>query len=169
MSNYPPLRLAALNSLASLKAQMKGDPDFLESEDCPYDPETKALLHELLDRETVEVTVEKVVNSSDKKGRGRPSKDVKLSEEDQQAVLTSIQQTLKDLKEMAEDKDLDTSAKIQVAKTQTSLNDQLLKMQERHYSITRTQEFIETVIGILDELGDEKMREQMLARIDQFR
>lgn len=165
MNSYPPLRLAALNALADLKTTMAANPEFLNHEDCPYDNETKDLLRNLLEARVVEVAVEKVVHV-EKNPRGRPTKDVKLSEEDQQAILDGIKKTLDELDTLDAE---DTGQKIQIAKTRTSLMDQLLKMQERHYSLTKTQEFIETIVGILDDLVDEKVRESVLSRLEQFR
>lgn len=169
MSNYPPLRLAALNQLASLQTQMEADPEFLENDDCPYDNETKELLAKLLKPRTVEVAVEKVVGGGGKAGRGRPSKEIKLSDEDQQKIIDEIKATLKGLKELADKENLETNESIQIAKTRTSLVDQLLKLQERYYSVTRNQQFIEDVIGILNDFGDEELREYVQNRLEQYR
>jgi predicted ArsR family transcriptional regulator len=168
MSNYPPLRLAALNQLADLKQQMLVHSDYLQSPDCPYDNETKDLLHNLLDRETVEVIVEKQVGGGEKAGRGRPSKDIRLTEEDQQLVLDGIKKTIVELDEMIS-KAEDTGERIQIAKTRTTLLDQLLKMQERHTAIAKMGQFVEDVVNILNDLGDEKDRETMLSRLEQYR
>lgn len=167
MSKYPTLRLAALNQLAEVKNQMAADANFLDKEECPYDPETKELLTKLLKAETVEVAVEKIVRESGP-GRGRPSKDIKLSEEDQQAILDGIKKTMAELDDMSKN-DLETNERIQIAKTRTQLMDQLLKMQERHYSITRTQEFIETIVGIATDLIGEADREVLMSRLEKYR
>jgi hypothetical protein len=74
-----------------------------------------------------------------------------------------------ELDEMSKKEGLETSERIQIAKTRTSLLDQLLKMQERHYSVTKQQEFIETTIGILTDLVGEREREVMLSRLEQYR
>lgn len=168
MSKYPTLRLAALNQLAEVKNQLAADPAWLDHDECPYDPEVKELLKELVTAKTVEVAVEKVVSTGPGQ-RGRPSKDVRLSEEDQQAVLDGIKKTMTELDEMANKEGLETSERIQIAKTRTSLLDQLLKMQERHYSVTKQAAFVENVIGILGDLVGEKEREVMLARLEQYR
>lgn len=166
MSHYPPLRLAALNQLVDLKSQMTVDHDFLNKEDCPYDNETKDLLKDLLGKTEVEVVVEKMIEGPGQ--RGRPSKDIKLDETDQKRVLDGIKTTLAELDTMAATA-VETSEKIQVAKTRTALLDQLLKMQERHLSIRKMGEFIDTIVGILDDLVEEKDREQMLKRLEPFR
>lgn len=169
MSNYPPLRLASLNALADLKNQMRANPEFLSDPDCPYDNETKELLGELLTRETVEVIVEKEIRVEAAAGRGRPSKDIKLSAEDMDTVKQGILTTLGELDEMAGAQGLETSEKIQIAKTRTALMDQLLKMQERHSSIQKMGQFVEDIIRILDDISDEAQREQMLKRLESYR
>jgi hypothetical protein len=167
MSNYPPLRLAALNQLVDLKNSMRTDPEYLTHEDCPYDNETKDLLRDLLAATTVEVAVEKIIQGEGR-GRGRPSKEIRLGEDDQKIILEGIKTTLKELDDMAKSA-VETSEKIQVAKTRTSLLDQLLKMQERHTAIGEVGKFIDSVIGLLDDLVDEKGRETMMARLEPFR
>ena len=162
------MRLATLNQLVELKEQLAVDPEFLDREDCPYDNETRDILKELLKAKVVEKTVEKVVGG-EKTGRGRPSKDIKLSEEDQQAIIDGIKKTMEELKEMSEREGLETNERIQIAKTRTTLMDQLLKMQERHYSVTKQQAFIENVVNILNDLVGEEEREVMLARLEQYR
>lgn len=168
MSKYPALRLAALSALVELQKDLAADPKFLEHEECPYDNDTKEVLRALITPRTVEVTVEKVVTTGAAPGRGRPSKDVKLSEEDQQTILDGIKKTLKELDELGID-GAEINEKVQIAKTRTALLGELLKMQERHYSISKTQEFIETVIGILEDLCDEKTRETFMSRIEAYR
>jgi hypothetical protein len=166
MSNYPPMRLSALNQLLEMKTQLLAHPDYLA--ESPYDNETQDILRELLARETVEVIVEREVGGGEKAGRGRPSKDIKLSNEDQQLVLDGIKTTLAELDKMA-DTAVETSEKIQVAKTRTSLLDQLLKMQERHTAMTKMGQFVEIVVSILNDFMDEKDREAIMSRLDAYR
>lgn len=167
MNSYPPLRLAVLSGLQSIKEHLEGDPDYLEDENCPYDPETKAILKELLATRIVEKIIEKEVES--KRGRGRPSKDVALSDEDQATVKEAIKELIDGLNEMGTGEGLATNERIQITKTKTALVEQLLKMQERAFNVKRMSEFMETVIAILDGLIDEKGREQMMKMLEPFR
>lgn len=165
MNSFPPLRLAVLQGLVHLQDNVEA----LDDAACPYDNETKDVLRKLLAPRVVEKIVEKEVGGGSA-GRGRPSKDVKLDEESQKEVLSSIQKTLKDLEEMdVGDKGLETSARIQIAKTKTNLLDQLLKMMERHTAVVRLESFKETVIGVLEDLVTEADREIFLKRIEPFR
>lgn len=165
-TSFPPLRMAVLTGLVSLKENLA----VLDDPECPYDNETIELLKKLLAPQTIEKIVEKEVPVENKAGRGRPSKEIKLDEDAQKEVLTSIQKTLKDLEEMdVGDKGLETSARIQIAKTKTNLLDQLLKMIERHTNATQVEKFKEVVIGILDDLVGEEEREIFLTRIEPYR
>lgn len=158
--------MAVLTGLVSLKENLA----VLDDSECPYDNETIELLKKLLAPQTIEKIVEKEVQVEAKAGRGRPTKDVKLDEESQKEVLTSIQKTLKDLEKMdTGDAALETSARIQIAKTKTNLLDQLLKMIERHTHAMQMEKFKEVVIGILDDLVGEEEREIFLSRIEPYR
>ena len=165
MSNFPPLRLAVLSGLVGLKNQL----DTLNDPDCPYDEETKSVLLDLLAPKVIEKIVEKEVPVEAKTGRGRPSKDIRLSSEDQQMVLDEIKQTIKDLNEVGSGTGLAVNEKIQIAKTKGDQLERLLKMLERHSTVQRMGEFQETVIRILDELVSEADREQFMKRLEPYR
>lgn len=160
---YPPLRMAVLTGLVDLKANLAS----LDAEDCPYDAETVGVLKDLLAPKTIERVVEKE-GPVGGPGRGRPSKDIRLSEEDQNKVLTDIKATIASLDGML-DVNMQTSEKIQVAKTKSALLDQLLKMMERHTTVQKVEQFKETVIRIMDDLLDEQGREIMMKRIEPLR
>lgn len=163
MSNFPPLRLAVLTGLLGLKDQL----ETLDQPECPYDPQTKQALRDLLEPRTVEKVVEKVVGG-DKNARGRPTKDVQLNEKDQKMVLDEIKATIESLNDMKGDT-LPTNERIQIAKTKSSLLDQLLKMMERHTTVMKMEGFKEEVIGILDDLVSESDRELFQSRLEPFR
>jgi hypothetical protein len=166
MSNFPPLRLAVLTALAGLKDNL----EIVDSPDCPYDPETKELLRKLLAPKVVEKMVEKEIMVEAKNARGRPSKDVKLSEDDQQMVIDQIKSTLADLEAMGTgEKGLPTNERIQIAKTKANLTSELLKQMERHTTVQRIEEFKETVIGILDDFMSEADRENIMKRLEPLR
>jgi hypothetical protein len=167
MSNFPTLRIPVLMGLVTLKEQLLGDPEFLNQTDCPYDPEVKRILIELLATRVVERVVEKEVRVTG--DRGRPTKDIKLDDEDQRKVLEEIKKTLDSLNNMDAGSTLATSERIQIAKTKTGMLDQLLKMMERHTSVRRVEEFKENVIGILNDLVSEADRETFQNRMQPLR
>jgi hypothetical protein len=165
MSNFPPLRLAVLSGLQTLKDHL----ETLDDPQCPYDNETKGALIDLLAPRVIEKIVEKEIQVEAKAGRGRPTKDVRLSDEDQQTVLTEIKATLEALNAMGTGEGLPTNERIQIAKTKTSLLDQLLKMMERHTTVAKMEGFMETVIGVLDDFVTEEGRETFMKRMEPFR
>lgn len=164
MSNFPPLRMAVLTGLIGLKNQL----ETLEAPDCPYDDETKQTLLDLLAPKVVEKVVEKEVPQAGA-GRGRPTKDIQLDADDQKKVLDEIKATIEALNAMGSGEGLPTNERIQIAKTKSSLLDQLLKMMERHTTVQRVQGFQETVIGILNDLVSEADREIFMKRLEPFR
>jgi hypothetical protein len=167
MSNYPPLRIVVLQGLLALRDQLQSDPEFLSSPECPYDQGTKDMLSQLFAIRTVETVVERQVAAVGP--RGRPSGEIKLNTDDQQKVLDEIKKTLDQLNTLKMDSTLQTGEQIQIAKTKSDLLDKLLKMMERHTTVVRVERFKEEVIGILNDLVDEKDRELFLNRIDPLR
>lgn len=162
-TNYPPLRLAVLTGLKGIK----DDLSILDSPECPYDKETVETLKELLAPKIETVTIEKEVSVAN--GRGRPSKDPKLSTEDQEKLTKSITDLLDALDNMGTGEGLMTNERIQITKTKAGLLDQLLKIRERNVSAARMESFMETVINILDELVSEADREIFLRKLEPYR
>jgi predicted ArsR family transcriptional regulator len=160
MSNFPPLRIAVLSALVDIKDNMD------KLDESPYDEDVKALLRKLLAPVVVESVVTKEVAVTGQ--RGRPSKDIQLSAEDQSKLLKDIKDTLAGLDQMLL-VNMETKDKIQVAKTKTGLLEQLLKMVERHTTAQKVEAFKEEVIKILEDLVEEKDREIFLRRMEAFR
>jgi len=165
--SYPPLRLAVLNGLLSLKESVESDPEYLSSS--PYDAETKDLLNRLLAPKIVEKVVERVINGSGKAGRGRPSKDVQLDEEDEIKIRDEIRKLLTALDDMEVDEKLEVQQKLAITKNKRDLLESVLKMRERESTVRKTEEFKETIIGILQDLIDEKDRETFMKRLEALR
>lgn len=165
--SYPPLRLAVLSGLKSIKNNLEADPNYLEAADCPYDPETKDILKSLLATKVVEKIIEKEVES--KRGRGRPTKDVALSAEDQELVVAEIKKLIAGLDAMGTGEGLETNQRIQITKVKRDLVAELLKMQERMFNVKRMSEFMETTIRILDSVVTEEGRETMMKMLEQYR
>lgn len=165
MTSYPPLRLAVLTGLLSIKENL----GMLDDADSPYDAETTEVLKKLLAPSVVEKIVEKEVPVEPKAGRGRPSKDVRLSEEDQQTLTKEIHDLVKALNTMGTGEGLETRERIQITKTKASLLDQLLKMRERNTTASRVEEFMEVTIKILEDFATEENREQFLKRLEPYR
>ena len=165
MKTFPPLRLAVLTGLASLKEDL----DSLDSLECPYDPETVVLLKKLMAPTIKTVTIEKEVQVEGKVGRGRPSKDIRLSENDQQKLTDNIRELMEALEEMGTGEGLETRERIAITKTKASLLDQLLKMRERNTTAAKMEEFVEVTIGIVDDLVSDADKEIFLRRLEPYR
>jgi hypothetical protein len=173
MDNYPTLRLGVLQSLAALKVTCDAEPGFLRRPACPYDKDTVELLERMF--EPIEIVVEKEV-VVEKPSRGTPGPKAKgvLSDTDAAELETEAKELLKELRELGktaegEMKALDTTTKLQIIKTQTTLLEKLVSVRERFASARKVAEFQQTVIGILDDLVPEEMRDEFLKRLEVFR
>lgn len=165
MNSYPPLRLAVLTGLLTIKENL----GILDSSESPYDKETTDVLKKLLAPEVKEVVTIKEVQVEAKTGRGRPSKDVRLSEEDQEKLTNEIRELITALNDMGSGEGLPTNERIQITKTKANLVDQLLKMRERNTTAQRMEAFMETTIEILDSVVDEAGREIFLKKLEPYR
>lgn len=160
--------MQVLTGLLELKERVLADPDFFENAtDLPYDGQTLSSLKKILAPQIVTKTIEKEVAA--KESRGRPTKDITLSQEDQEKVRTELQKLLDNLNTMADGPGLETSERIQITRLKTNLIEQLLKLQERAFNVKKMSQFQEVVVGILDDLMSESDREQFLKRIDPYR
>ncbi len=167
--DFPPLRLAALNALLTIKERMVADPQVLKSTDCPYDDETIECLGKILEVREVERVVERVVTVN-KNERGRPRKVDGLKIEDLAELDDEVKGLLKSLREMdAMEGALETNERVQILKTKASLIEQALKNRERILNVKMMSEFQSTVIGILDDLIDDEGRDAFLTRIEPYR
>lgn len=167
---FPPLRAGVLASLADLKERVDLDPDFLDAS--PYDNEAKRVLAKLFEPKIIEKEVKiEVPAAAGPAKRGRPTKDVALSEEDMDKVRGNIADLLKQLNEMGtgEDEKLETSERIQIVKVKAALNEQLLKMQERHFNVKRMSDFQTVVIGIVESLVPDVDKHRFLELIEPYR
>jgi predicted ArsR family transcriptional regulator len=165
MSSFPPLRLAVLTGLLAIKDNLA----MLDQPDSPYDEETTSVLKKLLSPTVVEKIVEKEVPVETKAGRGRPSKDIRLSEEDQQTLTKELRELVDALNTMGTGEGLETKERIAITKTKASVLDQILKMRERNTSAQKVEEFMETVIKMLEDFVSEADREQFLKRMEPYR
>lgn len=166
---YPPLRVAVLRGLLSLKERFDENPDFLRGGDVPYDNESIEILEKILTVKVVEKVVEKIVQGKVSGGKGRPKRDDALNAADNAEMEQMVKDLLENLKNMDETKEgLEVSERVQITKTKAALVEQLLKARERIFNVKRHSEFQSTVISILDDIVDEAGRDVFLARIEPF-
>lgn len=167
--SYPPLRMQVLSALLELKDGVIADPEFLDSPDIPYDGEILTTLKKILAPTVRTVTIDNTPKAP-AAGRGRPTKDVVLGEEDQAKIRDHLEKLIKELDDMGEgDVSMPTNEKLQVIRLKTNLSEQLLKQQERAFNVKRMSQFKEVVVGILDDLVSEKDREVFLKRLEPYR
>jgi len=166
---FPPLRTGVLHGLLTLKERYDAEPTILDSS--PYENEAREMLRLILKAKVVEKIKEVEVVREVKAGRGRPTKDVLLTEEDQETVRTNIAELIDQLNRLGtgENEQLETNERIQIIKTKASLNEQLLKMQERVFNVKRMSDFQSTVISLLDDLVSEQDRNVFLKRLSAYR
>ncbi len=166
-NSYPPLRMAVLNGLMSLKENIESDPEYLKAG--PYDAETIAALETLLAPKIIEKVIDKIVHVAAKAGRGRPTKDVELGEDDQIQIQQEIKKLLDSLDKMEVTENMEVSQKIAITKNKRELLESILKMRERETTVRKTEEFKEVVIGILQDFISEKDRETFMHRLEPYR
>lgn len=166
-NSYPPLRMAVINGMISLKEQVEANPDYLKAS--PYDQETIDVLDRLFKPKIVEVEKIVEVKVDAKPTRGRPTKDIQLGEEDEIHLTREIKKMLEAIEKMEVSDNMEVPQKIAITKNKRELLDSVLKMRERETTVRKTEEFKETVINILQDLVPEKDREIFMKRLDALR
>lgn len=171
MSKFPTLRLGVLSSLADLKASYDADPAIFDDPDCPYDNDTIDILKKMFAPKEVEIIKEVAVK--EKKGRGRPAKN-QISDEEALRLEQQAMRLMKDLDELGqtadgEMKQLDTSTKLQIFKTQAQVMDKLASIRERFTNVRRVAEFQGTVMKIIEELVPEEQHPELIERLEEYR
>lgn len=174
MSNYPTLRLGVLQAMSDLKALVDADPEYLRNPDCPYDSATVELLERLFKPIEIEVIKEVQVEKPSRGKVGRPSGKGQLTDEDAEEAEEEVKQMLKELRSLGrtnegELKQLDTSTKLQIIKTQTALLEKLISIRERFTNVRQVAHFQQTIMGILDDLIEDEKRDEFLTRLEPFR
>jgi hypothetical protein len=174
MSNYPTLRLGVLQGIVDLKAACDAKPGFLRASDCPYDNDTVSILEKLFKPVEIEVIKEVIVEKPERGKVGRPTNKKELSEDDAAELENEAKEMLTELRQMAKKddgalKDLDTQTKLTILKTRASLMEKLVSIRERFTSSRKVLEFQNTVVGILDDLIPEDMRDEFLKRLEPYR
>jgi hypothetical protein len=171
--SYPTLRLGVLQGIAGLKARCDAEPGFLRKPDCPYDNDTIEMLEALFEPITVEVVKEVIVDRPATKKRGPKAKKAELGDDEMAEIEKEAKEILKELRQLAkteagEMKELDTATKLQIIKTRTTLIEKLVSVRERITSARKVSEFMQTVVGILDDLIEEDKRDEMVKRLEEF-
>jgi hypothetical protein len=174
MDNYPTLRLGVLQGIIELKAKHDADQGYLRKRDCPYDNDTIMVLEKLFKVKTVEVIKEVEVTKPEKGKVGRPTKKKELTDDESSEIEIEAREMLKELREMAktesgEMKQMDTATKLSIIKTRTTLMEKLVTIRERFTSSRVVQQFMHTVMEMLEELVPEERRAEMLEKLEPYR
>jgi hypothetical protein len=180
MTYYPALTGGAVMALTTIKQQLEMDGGYLEREDCPYEEHTKADLKALLSPQIVEVPkieyVEKIIErkvevaATAAEGGGQRGPKLKGSSvESGEVIGKEIAQTLDDLRQLKLNaRTLQPKDKIDIMKVQATLLEKLTMLEERNINIKRLSLFMSTVMGILDDLMPEDMRQIFIKRLQPF-
>lgn len=160
---YPTLRVTVLQGLRDLKEMFENDPAVLKDGNCPYDPDTIAILTRILTPKIVRVEVPVETAAPAVKQVGL------LNGEDSETVEITIMSMLKELRELGEgEKTLDTQTKVAIIKAKATLIDQVMKQHERIMNIKRIANFQAVVFSVLDDFVSEADRQAYIKRMEPY-
>lgn len=156
--DYPKINVKELSKLVSIVEQAMNDDSYLDPANCPYDEGTVNLIKRLL-REVVVVD-----HSVPDKGKvGRPSKQPIIPLDEVEKEIDEIRKELVDLK--VEGQTMETKDRIQVIKTRAALIERVLAMKTEIGGLKRFNDFVKTVIGIIQDYIEPKEREKLLQEL----
>lgn len=174
---FPQINIGALAALLAIKQQLEANEDYLNSDTCPYDEDTREQLTRLLAPKIVEIEVEKVVERIVEKkvevvtqaaaGAGKRGPKPKSSGVDVDGVAKEIQSIRDELKELKlNSKALQTADKIQIIKTRAALIEKLISMDEKVNNQRQVGQFMSVCMTILDDLVPEEGRQEFMKRLE---
>lgn len=160
---YPSIGLNDLTNFIHIIEQAIEDPTYLDITQCPYDKEIMERLRKLVDwtHPLAGKTTEEQKNPV-----GRPSKQVILPIDEVQKEVEDIRKDLNQLK--LDSTGLETADKIQIIKTRAALVEKIIAMKERIGSIKKQQNFISTVIGVMEDVMEQKQREEVIKKLEPY-
>ena len=180
MQYYPALTTGPLTALATIKQQLEMDGGYLDRDECPYEDHVKADIRSLLAPQIIEVPkieyVEKIVErkvevaAAASEGGGQRGPKLKGGGAQNADVIgKELSETLSDLRTLKLNaKTLLPKDKLDIMKVQATILEKLITMEERNTNIKRLSLFMSTVMGILDDLMPEDMRQTFMKRLQPF-
>lgn len=181
MANYfPALTSGPIMALTTIKQQLEMDHGYLDREECPYDEDMKRDLKALLAPVIVEVEVEKVVERIIEKrvevaaqaseGGGQRGPKIKgSSNQNAEVIGKELAETLGDLRTLKINaKTLQPKDKLDIMKVQATMLEKLITMEERNTNVKKMSAFMSTVMGIMDDLMPDDMRQTFMKRLQPF-
>jgi hypothetical protein len=148
---YPDLSMKLLTPLELVRKQLLVDPSFLNDPTCPYPEDVKAILSHFRS------------SSEDKDGPA----DVGVP--NVEYLETETFDLYKEFKRMGDSiPSNDVSERLQYMKTRASLLEKLISMKERAGAMRDAEEFQNVILGALEDLVPQDLREEILQRLRKF-
>lgn len=157
---YPSISILELQNFKTILSNCS-DPEYLKSSDCPYDTSTKKLIKSLIPDRVVQATISKAAPPKTKKVRSGGIKTDELEKE-----FNDLREEIKSLK--IDGQSLEPKDRIQVIKTRAMIVEKILDMKERIDNIKKQQNFIATVIQIMEDSLPQDIRLEIIEKLEPF-
>ena len=165
MANYPTISISALNNLKIVLDNARHDPTYLDGRKAPYDKPTRELLKSLIADPILEVTVPESKPEGQQK-RGAKSKKTQITISELDKEYDELRGYIQDIKR--DINGLEPNEKIQVIKTHAALIEKMLGMKERIKNLKKMDQFIATVIQLMEDELPQDLRMKVLEKLEPF-
>lgn len=164
MEKYPSISLTELQKFKTIIDNISTDPSYLDGRKCPYDASTRNLLKSFVIDPVVQATLGNLPEGRQKSGPKPRSPSIPISELEKE--FNELRQEIQQLKLDA--KGLEPHERIQVVKTRAALVEKILSMKERIENIKKQQDFIATVIQIMEDELPQELRLKVIEKLEPF-
>jgi hypothetical protein len=158
---YPPIDIAEISTFLTIIEDYIDDPSYFDPTECPYDPDIMDKIKKL-----VQPVMVASATIDEKNPVGRPTKQVVLPIDEVEKEINDIRQELASLK--IDGKTLETADRIQIIKTRAALVEKIIGMKERVTNLRTQKQFVTVVIGIMEDMMDQKQREKMIKLLEPY-
>lgn len=145
---YPPITATNLAPFRALKALLDKDPAYLDKPECPYEPDVKAFVRQMLGSALISPTI--ALETPD---------DL---EDQLETVYSDLMAFKKDLAKA------DSNEKIQWAKAVVGILDRIIAMKERVHNVKNYSDFQKRVIELLEVTMEPAQRSDFVERLGKY-
>jgi hypothetical protein len=161
---YPTIDIEEFDKLTKLLEEAITDPNILDPSVCPYDPAIAEKLKKLTN--WLHPAARASLDDGEKNPVGRPTKKVILPIEEIENEINDLRKDISQLKVDA--KGLETADRIQIIKTRATLFEKMIAIKERTNNMKKQQQFVSTVIAIMEDIMEQPQREKMIKLMEPY-
>lgn len=164
MDKYPPISLIELTKIRAILENAQQDPNYLRGDVCPYDEATRNMIKGLIPDPVVLATLGAKPEGRKKAGAPRRTPGIKIEEIEEE--FKALRAEINGL--VADAKGLEPNERVQIVRVRSALLEKIISMKERIESIKKQEDFIATVIQVMEDELPQELRLVVIEKLEPF-